>query len=66
MEKKILYNVLRAIRNGGRGTDQAPDKEYIKGLEAIGAINNDWDVTLTALGHDMLKWLESSFDNWGT
>lgn len=56
MEEKVLVKVLTQISNNETPT-AAPDDDYLKGLKAIGFINMDWDITLTALGRKILNTL---------
>lgn len=63
MEKKVLYNVLKAIGTGNEGMI-APDKDYLKSLENIGLIKMGWDNELTELGRNILEHLKSSIEKW--
>lgn len=65
MVDKVLYNVLRQIRKGESVT-AAPDDNYIKSLENIGLIVNDWDRSLTKFGEEIFNYLENKLNNWGT
>jgi len=64
MEKKILYNVLKAISNGESGHKQAPDGNYIKSLQELGLISIDWDIKLTVFGNEMYSWLRNQLEKW--
>lgn len=64
MEEKVLYNVLKAIKNRGSGRDQAPDENYLKALETIGLITIDWDNSLTSFGTSILSTLSDKLEKW--
>ena len=64
MEKRVLYNVLKAISKGERGVAQAPDGTYLSSLENIGMIKQGWDVELTDFGRQTLEWLRNSLEKW--
>lgn len=64
MEKKVLYNVLKAIALGGRGSSESPDGTYLSSLEAIGMIKTGWDNELTDMGRETLEWLRGSIEKW--
>lgn len=59
MEKKILFNVLREIRNGGTGLNSAPDEQYLRAMETLGFINLGWDKALTSFGVDTFNYLNN-------
>ena len=62
MEEQVLYNVLKNIKNGGNGSQQAPTQSYLDALDTVGIINIDWDTTLTKLGHSIFDHLEYKLD----
>ena len=67
MEKKVLFNVLDAIRKGNANLLSqgiAPDKEYLTALETIGFIKVGWGIELTEFGNWQFRVLQNDLIKW--
>lgn len=65
MEKKVLFNVLEAIRKGDKNLLQiAPDKQYLDAIQTLGFAVIGWDDKLTDLGRSILETLRNQIQRY--
>jgi len=64
MEDKVMYNVLKTIKQDKSAGNSVPDSGYVKALAEVGIVQDGWDTFLTPLGHSILSMLQNKFEKW--